>query len=155
MAPAKEDLPRRIALAHEWFTPRSTGGAELVVQAIDALLTAADRQPQLAALVDGESRRPGSWLERRSVLTSPIQRLPWGISHVQQYLPLQQLLQHDLQVPQQVHFSGNLYQQPHNSVLASFYDHLGFYDDFVQVMPSILCTSHFLFHHNPLVCTLL
>jgi len=38
MAPEKQDLPRRIALAHEWFTPRSTGGAELVVQAIDALL---------------------------------------------------------------------------------------------------------------------
>ena len=88
MPSAPDALPRRIALVHEWFTPRSSGGAELVVQAIDALLTAADRQPQLAALVDGESRRPGSWLERRSVLTSPIQQLPWGVSHVQQYLPL-------------------------------------------------------------------
>jgi len=88
MPPAPDALPRRIALVHEWFTPRSSGGSEQVVQAIDALLTAVDRQPQLAALVDGESRRPGSWLEQRSVLTSPIQRLPWGISHVQQYLPL-------------------------------------------------------------------
>ena len=88
MPPAPDALPRRIALVHEWFTPRSSGGSEQVVQAIDALLTAVDRQPQLAALVDGESRRPGSWLERRSVLTSPIQRLPWGVSHVQQYLPL-------------------------------------------------------------------
>ena len=76
MPPAPDVLPRRIALVHEWFTPRSSGGAELVVQAIDALLTAADRQPQLAALVDGESRRPGSWLERRSVLTSPISSCP-------------------------------------------------------------------------------
>ena len=42
----------------------------------------------MAALIDAESRRPGSWLHGRSVLTSPIQRLPWGRSHVQQYLPL-------------------------------------------------------------------
>ena len=83
-----QDLPRRIALVHEWFTPRSTGGAELVVQAIDELLRALEREPQLAALVDGESSRPGTWLSGRSIRTSPIQRLPWGISHVQQYLPL-------------------------------------------------------------------
>ena len=57
MAPLQEDLPKRIALAHEWFTPRSTGGAELVVHAIDALLCSLDRAPQLAALVDGESSR--------------------------------------------------------------------------------------------------
>ena len=82
------DLPQRLALVHDWFTPRSSGGAELVVEAIDRLLTGLDRQPQLAALVDGESRRSGSWLAGRSVLTSPIQTLPWGTSHVQQYLPL-------------------------------------------------------------------
>jgi len=88
MAPQKQDLPRRIALAHEWFTPRSTGGAEQVVKAIDALLQRRGIEPQLAALVDGESIRPSSWLFGRDVRTSPIQRLPWGISHVQQYLPL-------------------------------------------------------------------
>ena len=81
-------LPRRITLVHEWFTPRSTGGAELVVEAIDTLLTDLGRQPQLAALVDGESSRPGSWLSQRSILTSPVQGLPWGVSHIQQYLPL-------------------------------------------------------------------
>ena len=88
MAPEKQDLPRRIALAHEWFTPRSTGGAELVVQAIDALLQQRGIEPQLAALVDGESSRTSSWLHGRNVRTSPIQQLPWGVSHVQQYLPL-------------------------------------------------------------------
>ncbi len=44
--------------------------------------------PQLAALVDGESSRSASWLAGRSILTSFVQRLPWGVSHVQQYLPL-------------------------------------------------------------------
>ena len=73
-----------IALVHEWFTPRSVGGAELVVQALDGWLG----QPQLHALVDGESQRPGSWLEGRRIQTSFIQHLPFGTSHVQQYLPL-------------------------------------------------------------------
>ncbi|MDA0726800.1 MAG: glycosyltransferase [Cyanobacteria bacterium] len=73
-----------IALVHEWFTPRSVGGSELVVQELDALL----QQPQLFALVDGESRRRGSWLAGRSITSSFVQRLPFGVSHVQQYLPL-------------------------------------------------------------------
>ena len=73
-----------IALVHEWLTPRSVGGSELVVQELDALL----QQPQLFALVDGESRRRGSWLAGRSITSSFVQRLPFGVSHVQQYLPL-------------------------------------------------------------------
>lgn len=71
------------ALVHEWFSPRSVGGAELVVQQLDHLL-----QPQLFSLVDAESSHPGSWLEGRSIRTSFIQKLPFGKSHVQQYLPL-------------------------------------------------------------------
>jgi glycosyltransferase involved in cell wall biosynthesis len=81
-------LPGPIALVHEWFTPRSVGGAEAVVQELDQLLAERGSRPRLFALVDGESRRPGSWLEGRSITTSFIQRLPWGTSHVQQYLPL-------------------------------------------------------------------
>jgi hypothetical protein len=81
-------LPGPTALVHEWFTPRSVGGAELVVQELDQLLGQLQGPPQLHALVDGESGRPGSWLQGRSIHTSFIQALPWGISHVQQYLPL-------------------------------------------------------------------
>jgi len=81
-------LPSRIALVHEWFTPRSVGGAELVVQQIDRLLGEGRPAASLFALVDGESARPGSWLQGRRIQTSFIQRLPWGVSHVQQYLPL-------------------------------------------------------------------
>ena len=88
MSSASDHLPQRIALVHEWFSPRSVGGAERVVQEVDSLLRNLGREPQLAALIDAESRRLGSWLHGRSVLTSPIQRLPWGHSHVQQYLPL-------------------------------------------------------------------
>jgi len=81
-------LPGPIALVHEWFTPRSVGGAEAVVRELDRLLVDRGRTPSLFALVDGESRRSGSWLEGRAITTSFIQRLPWGTSHVQQYLPL-------------------------------------------------------------------
>ena len=88
MPSASDHLPQRIALVHEWFSPRSVGGAERVVQEVDSLLRNLGCEPQLAALIDAESRRLGSWLHGRSVLTSPIQHLPWGHSHVQQYLRL-------------------------------------------------------------------
>jgi glycosyltransferase involved in cell wall biosynthesis len=81
-------FPSPIALVHEWFTPRSVGGSEQVVEQLDRLLTRRGTPPELFALVDGESGRPGSWLAGRTVHTSFIQRLPWGVSHVQQYLPL-------------------------------------------------------------------
>ena len=86
--PPMAGLPGPIALVHEWFTPRSVGGSELVVEAIDGALQRRGTTPDLYALVDGESRRPGSWLSGRRVHTSFIQRLPFGVSHVQQYLPL-------------------------------------------------------------------
>tara|TARA_Y100001968_G_scaffold260578_1_gene248196 strand:+ start:3174 stop:4391 length:1218 start_codon:yes stop_codon:yes gene_type:complete len=82
------DWPSNIALVHEWFTPRSTGGAENVVQVIDDLLTEIASQPQLFSLVNEENLLKSSWLFNRNVKTSFIQKLPFGISHVQQYLPL-------------------------------------------------------------------
>ena len=82
------DLPSNIALVHEWFTPRSAGGAENVVRVIDDLLTEISSQPDLFSLVNGENLLKNSWLFKRKVKTSFIQKLPFGISHVQQYLPL-------------------------------------------------------------------
>ncbi len=82
------DLPSNIALVHEWFTPRSTGGAENVVQVIDDLLTQITSQPELFSLVNEENLHKSSWLFKRKVKTSFIQKLPFGVSHVQQYLPL-------------------------------------------------------------------
>ena len=82
------DLPSHIALVHEWFTPRSMGGAENVVQVIDDLLTDIASQPQLFSLVNEENLLRSNWLFDRKVSTSFIQKLPFGISHVQKYLPL-------------------------------------------------------------------
>ncbi len=82
-----KSLPNKILLIHEWFSPRSFGGAEQVVRAIDHIFTTAGRIVDFAALVDSESSNPDSWISGRSVQTSFIQNLPCGSSHVQQYLP--------------------------------------------------------------------
>ena len=82
------DLPKNIALVHEWFTPRSSGGAENVVEVIDELLTEIASRPELFSLVNEKHLQENSWLFNRKVRTSFIQKLPFGISHVQQYLPL-------------------------------------------------------------------
>ena len=77
MPSASDHLPQRIALVHEWFLPDSVCGAEQVVQEVDSLLSSLGCEPQMEALIDAESRQPGSWLYGRPVLTSPIQRLSW------------------------------------------------------------------------------
>ena len=82
------ELPNNIALVHEWFTPKSAGGSENVVHLIDDLLTEVSSQPELFSLVNEENLPTSSWLFNRKVKTSFIQKLPFGTSHVQQYLPL-------------------------------------------------------------------
>ena len=81
-------FPEKIAIVHDWFSPRSFGGAELVVKAVDEIFRSRNVMPDLACLVDAESTRKGSWLNGRSISTSFIQKCPYGVSHVQQYLPL-------------------------------------------------------------------
>ncbi|MFO0139108.1 MAG: glycosyltransferase [Cyanobacteriota bacterium] len=81
-------LPGPVALVHEWFSPRSRGGAELVVEQMDETLMAAGQRPDLFALVAGDSQDLDPWLAGRAIQTSFVQHLPWGSSHVQQYLPL-------------------------------------------------------------------
>ena len=44
-------LPSAIALVHEWFSPRSLGGAELVVRELDALLGRHGARPALYAQI--------------------------------------------------------------------------------------------------------
>ncbi len=82
------NLPDKIALVHDWFSRTSTGGAEKVVQTIDQYLSAIGLNADLFALVDNESINPKSWLFERNINTSFIQQLPFGVSHVQKYLPL-------------------------------------------------------------------
>ena len=64
------DLPGSIAIAHEWFTPFSSGGAEKVVKVIDQVLLNSGVKADFAAIIDDESLRPNSWLYGRNVKTS-------------------------------------------------------------------------------------
>ena len=81
-------LPTKVALVHEWFSRRSYGGAEQVVQCVDNIFSNIGSKPSLAALVDDVSSTSGNWLSGREVRTSLIQNLPFAAKYVQRYLPL-------------------------------------------------------------------
>jgi glycosyltransferase involved in cell wall biosynthesis len=72
----------RVALIHEWLTPKATGGSELVVQEMLRWLEA-----DLFALIDFESRNPNSYLFNRSIGTTFLQHFPFAEQGVQKYLP--------------------------------------------------------------------
>lgn len=75
--------PPRYALVHEWFTPKATGGSELVVREI---LRHLEADPY--ALIDFESRNPNSYLWQRTIGTTFLQQFPWAENGIQKYLPL-------------------------------------------------------------------
>jgi hypothetical protein len=62
-------VPLKYALVHEWLTPKATGGSELVVQEI---LNSIDAD--LYALIDFESTNPESYLFKRQIGTTFLQR---------------------------------------------------------------------------------
>lgn len=84
----------KYALVHEWLTPKATGGSELVVREILQHIDA-----DLYALIDFESTNPESYLYRRAIGTTFLQRFPGARAGVQKYLPLLPLVieQLDLQ----------------------------------------------------------
>jgi len=73
----------KIALVHEWLTPKATGGSELVVKEILQFIDA-----QLFALIDFESTNPHSYLYQKQIYTTFLQHFPFSGSGVQKYLPL-------------------------------------------------------------------
>jgi glycosyltransferase involved in cell wall biosynthesis len=72
------------ALIHEWLTPQATGGSELVVKEILQLFQDAN----LYALIDFESTNPASYLYKRQIGTTFLQKFPGAKQGVQKYLPL-------------------------------------------------------------------
>jgi glycosyltransferase involved in cell wall biosynthesis len=73
----------KYALVHEWFTPKATGGSELVVREILQQIDA-----DVYALIDFESNNPESYLYQRSIGTTWLQNFPLARNGVQKYLPL-------------------------------------------------------------------
>lgn len=73
----------RYALVHEWFTPKATGGSELVVQEI-----LRHQDADVYSLIDFESINPQSYLYQRQIGTTFLQHFPLASRGVQKYLPL-------------------------------------------------------------------
>ncbi len=73
----------KYALVHEWFTPKATGGSELVVKEILQCIDA-----ELYALIDFESVNSNSYLYKRQINTTFLQNFPSAQNGVQKYLPL-------------------------------------------------------------------
>jgi glycosyltransferase involved in cell wall biosynthesis len=73
----------KTALVHEWFTPKATGGSELVVGEIVKGIEA-----DLYALIDFESVNRESYLWGRAIGTTFLQHFPLARRGVQKYLPL-------------------------------------------------------------------
>lgn len=73
----------KIALVHEWLTPKATGGSELVVKEILSFIDA-----EIFALIDFESTNPHSYLYQRKIHTTFLQHFPLSRNGVQKYLPL-------------------------------------------------------------------
>lgn len=73
----------KYALIHEWLTPLATGGSELVVKEILQHIDA-----DLYAMIDFESSNPDSYLYKRKIGTTFLQKMPMAKKGVQKYLPL-------------------------------------------------------------------
>ncbi|WP_017653190.1 glycosyltransferase [Fortiea contorta] len=76
-------MPLKYALVHEWLTPKATGGSELVVREILRHIDA-----DLYALIDFESNNPESYLYKRQIGKTFLQRFPYARNGIQNYLPL-------------------------------------------------------------------
>ncbi len=80
--------PSKIALVHDWFMSNSLGGAEKVTELIDINLIKNFSKPDIFSLVENLNKDKRNYFNGRKIKTSFIQSLPFGKTHVQNYLPL-------------------------------------------------------------------
>jgi len=78
----------KFAIVHDWLLENSFGGAEKVTFKIDELLMNNFSTPDIFSLVSNFKKSDNSYLKYRKVKTSFIQKLPFGKSNVQKYLPI-------------------------------------------------------------------
>ena len=77
-----------IALIHDWFLSDSFGGAEKVTQIMDEYLSNNFSEPDIFSLTENITNSRNNIFKKRKIKTSLIQKLPFGKSNVQRYLPL-------------------------------------------------------------------
>ena len=76
-----------IALIHDWFLSESFGGAEKVTQILDEYISKNFSEPDIFSLTENITNSRNNIFNRRKINTSFIQKLPFGKSNVQKYLP--------------------------------------------------------------------
>ena len=77
-----------IALVHDWFLNNSVGGAEKVTNTLDDYLSSNFSTPDIFSLTENITGSSCNIFKNRKIKTSFIQKLPFGRSNVQKYLPL-------------------------------------------------------------------
>ena len=78
----------KIAIVHDWFIKNSIGGAEKVTKVIYENIKKKYCDPDIFALVENISFSKKSLFSEKKINTSFLQKVPFGISKVQYYLPL-------------------------------------------------------------------
>ena len=77
-----------IALIHDWFLKDSIGGAEKVTFLIDKILENNFSLPDIFCITENISNNDKYSLKKRKLNTTFIQKLPFGKTNVQNYLPI-------------------------------------------------------------------
>ena len=78
----------KIAIVHDWFLEKSFGGSEKVTVILNELLNSKYSVPDLFSLTQNIESTKKDFLKNKKIQTSFIQSLPFGKTHVQNYLPL-------------------------------------------------------------------
>ena len=77
----------KIAIIHDWFIRNSFGGAEKVTLLLDKFISKKYSTPQIFSITSNLDLKD-DFIKGREVKTSFIQKLPFGNTKVQNYLPL-------------------------------------------------------------------
>lgn len=77
-----------IAIVHDWFINNSMGGAEKVTKLIFENVRQKYPEPDIFALVENISSSNESLFSGKKINTSFLQKLPFGITKIQHFLPL-------------------------------------------------------------------
>ena len=78
----------KIAIIHDWFLKKSFGGAEKVTISLDKYLYENHSKPDIFALTTNIEKLENKYLEKREIMTSFIQDLPFGKNNIQKFLPI-------------------------------------------------------------------
>ena len=78
----------KIAIIHDWFLKDSFGGAEKVTVILNKLLNSKYSETDIFSLTQNIENTKKDFLKGKKIKTSFIQSLPFGKTHVQNYLPL-------------------------------------------------------------------